>query len=103
MENNEPKQPQGKTYDGGVTEEQINKWKAAHKRVVRINVTDGDDLHVAYFKRPSLETMSAVTKVPRYFTTTVFWAATPKYAKMRCCSWRRRRSSDSCSTRASVV
>ncbi len=25
MENNEPKQPQGKTYDGGVTEEQINK------------------------------------------------------------------------------
>ena len=63
MENNEPKQPQGKTYDGGVTEEQINKWKAAHKRVVRINVTDGDDLHVAYFKRPSLETMSAVTKV----------------------------------------
>ena len=45
MENNEPKQPQGKTYDGGVTEEQINKWKAAHKRVVRIDVTDGDDLH----------------------------------------------------------
>ena len=65
MENNEPKQPQGKTYDGGVTEEQINKWKAAHKRVVRINVTDGDDLHVAYFKRPSLETMSAVTKVTK--------------------------------------
>ena len=65
MENNEPKQPQGKTYDGGVTEEQINKWKAAHKRVVRIDVTDGDDLHVAYFKRPSLETMSAVTKVTK--------------------------------------
>lgn len=26
-------------------------------------MTDGEDLHVAYFKRPSLETMSAVTKV----------------------------------------
>lgn len=65
MENKETKQPQGKTYDGGVTEEQINKWKAAHKRVIRIDVTDGDDLHVAYFKRPSLETMSAVTKVTK--------------------------------------
>lgn len=52
MENNETKQPQGKTYDGGVTEEQINKWKAVHKRVIRIDVTDGEDLHVAYFKRP---------------------------------------------------
>lgn len=65
MENNETKQPQGKTFDGGVTEEQINRWKAAHRRVIRVDVTDGDDLHVAYFKRPSLETMSAVTKVGR--------------------------------------
>lgn len=63
MENNETKQPQGQTHDGGVTEEQVNKWKATHKRVFRIDVTDGDDLHVAYFKRPSLPTMSAVTKV----------------------------------------
>lgn len=59
----ETRQPQGKTYDGGVTGEQINRWKAAHRRVIRIDVTDGEDLHVAYFKRPSLETMSAVTKV----------------------------------------
>lgn len=65
MGNNETKQPQGKTYDGGVTEEQINKWKNVHKHVIRIDVTDGDDLHVAYFKRPSLETMSAVTKVSK--------------------------------------
>ena len=43
MENNETKQPQGKTYDGGVTEEQINKWKAVHKRVIRIDVTEGED------------------------------------------------------------
>ena len=63
MENNETKQPQGKTYDGGVTGEQINRWKAARRRVIRIDVTDGEELHVAYFKRPSLETMSAVTKV----------------------------------------
>lgn len=63
MENKETKQPQGKTYDGGVSQEQIDKWKAMHRRVVRIDVIDGEDLHVAYFKRPSLETMSAVTKV----------------------------------------
>ena len=63
MENNETKQSQGKTCDGGVTEEQISRWKAAHKRVIRIDVTEGEDLHVAYFKRPSLEIMSAVTKV----------------------------------------
>ncbi|WP_297829828.1 hypothetical protein [uncultured Rikenella sp.] len=63
MENNEKRQPQGRTCDGGITEEQINKWKATLGRVIRIDVTDGDDLHVAYFKRPSIETMSAVTKV----------------------------------------
>lgn len=63
MVNNETQQSHGKTYDGGVSEADINKWKAVHKRVVRIDVTDGEDLHVAYFKRPSLETMSAVTKV----------------------------------------
>ena len=62
MENNESRQLQGKTYDGGVTDEQIDRWKAAHKRVVRIDVTDGDDLHIAYFKRPSLDTMSESNK-----------------------------------------
>lgn len=65
MENEETKRPQGKTFDGGVSEEQVNKWKAVHKRVIRIDVADGNDLHVAYFKRPSLETMSAVTKVTK--------------------------------------
>lgn len=65
MENNETKQPQGTTHDGGVGEDQIRKWKAVHKRVIRVDVADGDDLHVAYFKRPSLETMSAVTQVAK--------------------------------------
>lgn len=57
--------PAGTTYDGGISEEQINKWKAAHGKVVRIDVADGDDLHVAYFHRPSLETMSAVAKLSK--------------------------------------
>lgn len=60
------KEPQGgQTHDGGVTEEQIARWKAQHGKVVRIDVTDGDDLHVCYFHRPTLQTMSAVTKVSK--------------------------------------
>lgn len=59
----EEKKQSGQTFDGGVTEEQIAKWKAAHKKVIRIDVTDGDELHVGYFHRPSLQTMKAATKV----------------------------------------
>lgn len=54
-----------KTYDGGVTEEQIKAWKGKHGKVVRIDVVDDGDLHVGYFHRPRLETMSAVTKMAK--------------------------------------
>lgn len=53
----------GHTYDGGVTEEQIKQWKAKHRKVIRIDVVDGDELHVGYFHRPTLETMAAVQKI----------------------------------------
>lgn len=55
----------GETYDGGVTAEQINAWKSKHGKVVRIDVVDDGDLHVGYFHRPRLETMSAVTKMAK--------------------------------------
>lgn len=51
------------TFDGGITEEKIAQWKKQHRKVIRIDVTDGDELHVGYFHRPSLETMGAVSKV----------------------------------------
>lgn len=54
-----------KTFDGNVTEETINKWKAQHRKVTRIDVEDGGDLHVGYFKRPSMETMAAVNKLAK--------------------------------------
>lgn len=54
-----------KTFDGEVTEEQIQSWKNKHRKVIRIDVVDGDELHVAYFHRPSLETMSAVSKIAK--------------------------------------
>ena len=51
------------TFDGGVTEADIAKWKAQHRKVVRIDVADGDELHIGYFKRPSLETIKAANAV----------------------------------------
>lgn len=46
--------------NGGVSEEQIKAWKSEHRKVHMIEVEDGDDLFVGYFRRPSMETMSAV-------------------------------------------
>ena len=53
----------GETFDGGITEEQIKAWKSKYGRVIRIDVVDAGDLHVGYFHRPRLETMSAVSKI----------------------------------------
>ena len=55
----------GVTFDGNVTEEQIRAWKAKYGKVVRIDVVDGEDLHIGYFHRPTLATMSAVTKMAK--------------------------------------
>lgn len=55
----------GQTFDGGITEEQIQAWKAKHGKVIRIDVIDDGDLHVGYFHRPRLETMSAVVKMTK--------------------------------------
>ena len=54
-----------RTYDGGVTNETVNKWKAQHRKVTRIDVLDGEELHVGYFKRPTMEIMAAVTKIAK--------------------------------------
>lgn len=63
--NNEATQAIKTTFDGNVTEEQISKWKKSHRKVIRIDVADGEELHVGYFHRPSLETMGAVSKVSK--------------------------------------
>ncbi len=52
-------------YDGGVTEEQIKRWKGQNRKVARIEVEDGDEKHVGYFKRPSMQVMAASTKVAK--------------------------------------
>ncbi|MCM1224158.1 MAG: hypothetical protein NC548_57870 [Lachnospiraceae bacterium] len=53
------------TYDGGVTEQQIEAWKAKHKKVARVDIVDGDDTHIGYFKRPDFATVKAITKLAK--------------------------------------
>lgn len=59
------KEKNTKTFDGDVTDEDIAKWKAQHRKVFRIDVADDDELHVGYFHRPSLELMAAVAKIAK--------------------------------------
>lgn len=49
--------------DGGVTEADIIKWKNQHGKVMLVEIEESDTVHHAYFKRPTLNTMAAVTKV----------------------------------------
>lgn len=58
--NNETK---AQTFDGGITEEQIAQFKAKHRKVHRIDIVDGEETHIGYFKRPDFATMKAVTKI----------------------------------------
>lgn len=62
---NEAAQAIKTTFDGNVTEEQISNWKKKHRKVIRIDVADGEELHVGYFHRPNLDTLSAVGKVSK--------------------------------------
>lgn len=59
------KKEEKQIFDGGVTEDQVKRWKGQHRKVVRIEVEDGDEKHVGYFKRPSMEVMAACTKVAK--------------------------------------
>ena len=63
--NEKETKPAGKTFDGGVSEEQVAQWRHRHGKVIRIDVTDDKDLHVGYFKRPGVDTLRAVTKVAK--------------------------------------
>ena len=56
---------EAKTYDGGLTPEQIAQLKEKHRKVVRVDVVDGDETHIGYFKRPDFATVKAVTKLSK--------------------------------------
>ncbi|MCM1380257.1 MAG: hypothetical protein NC044_09265 [Prevotella sp.] len=63
--NDEQNKATAKTYDGGVTPEQIEAWKAKHKKVARVDIVDGEDTHIGYFHRPDFATVKAITKIAK--------------------------------------
>lgn len=52
-------------YNGNLTEDQIAAFKQEHRKSFAIEIRDGCEVHIGYFKRPTLETLKAVTKVAR--------------------------------------
>ncbi len=52
-------------YNGDLTEEQIAAFKEKYRKSFSIEIKDGSEIHVGYFKRPTLETLKAVTKMAR--------------------------------------
>lgn len=51
--------------NGGVTDEQVAAFKQQHRKSFAIEVQDGEEVHIGYFKRPTFETIKAVTKVAK--------------------------------------
>ncbi|MBD5231926.1 MAG: hypothetical protein HDS66_07240 [Bacteroidales bacterium] len=52
-------------FNGGVSEAQVEAWKQQHRKSFAVEVQDGDEVHIGYFKRPTFETIKAVTKVAK--------------------------------------
>lgn len=59
------KTQQAQTFDGGVTPELVEAWKNKHRKVYRVDIVDGADTHIGYFKRPDFATIKAITKVAK--------------------------------------
>lgn len=56
-----------KICNGGVTPEMIAGWKASHRKVYEIGVTDPDtaETFVGYFHHPDMDTMALVNKITK--------------------------------------
>lgn len=65
METKRESAPGAQTYDGGVTPQQVESWKHKHRKAFRIDIKDGEDVYVGYFKRPDFATIKAVTKLSK--------------------------------------
>ncbi len=52
-------------YNGNLTQQQVDSFKEKHRKSFAIEIHDGNEVHVGYFKRPTLETLKAVTKVAK--------------------------------------
>ena len=54
-----------RVINGALTESQVAAFKEKHRKSFAVEVRDGDEVHVGYFKRPTFETIKAVTKVAK--------------------------------------
>lgn len=63
MTTTENKEQAGRTFDGGITEAQIEAFKARHGKVHRVDIVADGDTHIGYFRRPDFQTIRAVTKL----------------------------------------
>ena len=64
MEKENTKQPPI-IFNGNLTEAQIEAFKQKHRKGFAIEIPDRGEVHIGYFKRPTLETLKAVAKVAR--------------------------------------
>lgn len=48
-----------------VTQEMIAMWKAKHRKVISITVEDDGEQFTAFFRRPDMNTMSAVMSIAK--------------------------------------
>ncbi len=51
--------------NGGVSQEQLQSWKAKYRKVIEVVIEDDGERHAGYFKRPSMETMTVMTKLAK--------------------------------------
>lgn len=52
--------------DGGITQAQLNKWKHAHRKVVKLSIEDDDGkMLFAYFHKPTIMIRSAVLQASK--------------------------------------
>lgn len=54
-----------KVFNGDLTDAQVEAFKTQHLKSFAVEIKDGDEVHIGYFKRPTLETLKAVTKVAK--------------------------------------
>lgn len=54
-----------KVFNSDLTDAQGEAFNPQHRKSFAVEIKDGDEVHVGYFKRPTLETLKAVTKVAK--------------------------------------
>lgn len=49
--------------DGGVSQEMVETWKHQYRKVFEIEVRDEDSIYRGWYRRPDMNTLSAVVKL----------------------------------------